>query len=907
MSGGAVATAAPAAPLLPESEAAGGLTTPRALALLLILFPTFLRVLLVNDPFPIWDVSPFKFPAPSIGVPPTLAMALDVMAIVGAAMALVVSGMRVRLLEPLLLAVGGVVVTMHALFVDGGSLDNLRIGSCWVSALAAGIGVRALASDPVVRKWVFSLVLACAMPLAVQSLVQVFVEHPATVASYRANPQAFLDAQGWTPGSAMARNYERRLVQPEATAWFGMANVHATFAAAFVIGWVGVVVGPAIERRLAVGKGGKGGKGGKRASSRVGKQGQSEAKPSIRGESLLIGIMVTLAIAMLLMTRSKGGLAACALGLGLMGAGWLVWPRVMERIRASARGARVIRLAPPLLGPLVAIGVIGLIAVRGMIGTSIGELSLLFRWFYISAATRIFGEQPLLGVGPGDFRPAYELAKNPLSPEEVTSPHSVMFDWISMLGVGGIAWTILLAMWAMAIGYGVFAGQRATRTLSGCDREGGGDTGGVARRDGIALPPAINLQPFGLECDHGSKRVAVAWAIAVIALACATAFIIELAGYADVLPLGTTIGDMAMVIAQSRLPGMVLWLLAATLLLVRPIEGSRLKCVLACAGISLIASACIDVAPVWANSAALFFVMLGLAASEDVAPEDRPTRRERATNVVGATIVLTTATPMFWAGSRVMNWERDLVDSGQSARAAGLLAQRLAALESGAPFEGDSLDRWMSDTFNVWNDDWWTPSDEQATLSEAHRNDPRSRLAASVIAAANWSEMGLGSGGLIDVTHAPTFAAAADAALEVAAAFASLGHRTEAIERAKEAVERAERACVLRPERSSSFGLLGRTRLALVALERDPGGEGVEGDSLARAIAAFERAAALDPHGITYPLQLFELARQTGDRELARKWAEELLRRNENMKLDPVRALTPEQVARAQATLRPSP
>lgn len=891
MSGGAVATAAPAAPLLPESEAAGGLTTPRALALLLILFPTFLRVLLVNDPFPIWDVSPFKFPAPSIGVPPTLAMALDVMAVVGAAMAMVVSGMRVRLLEPLLLAVGGVVVTMHALFVDGGSLDNLRIGSCWVSALAAGIGVRALASDPVVRKWVFSLVLACAMPLAVQSLVQVFVEHPATVASYRANPQAFLDAQGWTPGSAMARNYERRLMQPEATGWFGMANVHATFGAAFVIGWVGVVVGPAIERRLAGGKNAKREEG--RATSRSAKTGQSEAMPSIRGESLLIGIMVVLPIAMLLMTRSKGGLAACVLGLGLMGAGWLVWPRVMERIRGSARGARVIQLAPPLLGPLVAIGVIGLIAVRGMIGTSIGELSLLFRWFYISAATRIFGEQPLLGVGPADFRPAYELAKNPLSPEEVTSPHSVVFDWISMLGVGGIAWTVIVAGWAMALGYGVFGGQRATR------------------------PAPATAAP--LNAARSSQRTTIGWALGIVVLACATTFIIELAGYADVLPLGTTIGDMAIVISQSRLPGMILWLLAVALLLARPIESSRLKCVLACVGISLIASACIDVAPVWANSAALFFVMLGLAASEDVAPEDRPTRRERTTNVIGAAIVLSLATPMMWAGGQIMRWERELVDAGQDARRTGLLSLRLAAINNGAPLPGDSVSRWRLDA-QVSSDPTGQAVNEQtlwrllgpaafeatAELAQAHE---------ALSGFFEWSQGGdlpLVSGEAKQFSHPSTLIAASESALSAVDALQRLTPEVRkeigdpTLQRAgSSAIFLAKVAANLQPPTSSAQGALARAYLHSASVIGPGSLEGEQ--AMPAAITAFERAASLDPHGITYPLQLFELACQIGDRELARKWAEELLRRNENMRLDPVRALTSEQVSRARAALRPSP
>ncbi|MCW5767176.1 MAG: O-antigen ligase family protein [Phycisphaeraceae bacterium] len=885
---GSVATASPAAPLpsSPLGPEGLGLTTPRAIALLLILFPTLLRILLINDPFPIWDVSPFKFPAPSVGVPPTLAMMLDILAILGAALALVVSGARVRLIEPLLLGMGAIVATMHALVVDGGSLDNLRIGSCWTAAIAAGIGIRHLASDPIVRRWIFALVLGASMPLAIHSLVQVFVEYPATVAAYRANPSSFLDARGWTPGSAMARNYERRLMQPEATGWFGMANVHATFAAAFVIGWVGVVFGPAIERRLAAGKDSR------KANRHHSKASGTDAKQSIRGESLLIGLMVVLAVMMLVMTRSKGGFAACVLGLGMLGAGWAVLPRVIAhfRERGSARNAKMIELIPPLLGPLVAIGVIGLIAVRGAIGTSIGELSLLFRWFYISAATRIFGGQPLLGVGPADFRPAYELAKNPLSPEEVTSPHSVVFDWVSMLGVGGVAWTAILLGWAMVLGYGVLA---------------------VAR----SREPAATTQPA---LSTTSSRAATGWAFAIIAYTCVSAFIIELGGYADVLPMGTRLSDMAIVISQSRLPGLILWLLAAALLLAKPIEATHMRRVLGSVGISLLASACIDVTPVWANSAALFFVMLGLAASEDVAPEDRPTRRERSIGLIGAGIVLLTATPMVWTGPRVMAWEREINDAGKDARQIGMLSIRLDAIENQSPLPGDSLELWRLDADDPSSPDRSRSNREllNRRINRAASNaagvllNSHARLSGDfeIISGANFPLVG----GPRKFTHEHTLHAACETAL-IAIDAAMQAKPAAFNEVDKDALDQsvsrsvlvAKVAAQIEPPSSSSHGALARAHLRAASIRGldTPSGQ----DAVHAAIAAFERAASLDPHGITYPLQLFELGRQIGNQELTRKWAEELLRRNQNMRLDPVRALTPEQISRAEAALRPSP
>lgn len=858
------ATVAPPPPPRPPTNITPGVPPPgltvfRVVALLLILFPTFLRILLINDPFPIWDVNPFKFPAPSVGVPPTLAITLDVMAIIGAALALVVSGVRVRLIEPLLLGVGAIVVATHALFVDGGSLDNLRIGSCWTAALAAGIGIRHLASDPIVRRWIFAVVLGASMPLAIHSLVQVLVEHPATVAAYRANPETFLDARGWTPGSAMARNYERRLMQPEATGWFGMANVHATFAAAFVLGWFGVVIGPLLTKfagrpPIATHRP-------KSKHARVAVA-QAVAVP-IRGEPFLLGAMVLLALMMLLLTRSKGGIAACMLGLGLLAASMFVLRRAAEGKPIVPAKATLIARIPPLLGPALMLGMISVITLRGLIGTGIGELSLLFRWFYISAASRIFADQPLLGVGPADFRPAYELAKNPLSPEEVTSPHSFAFDWLSMLGVGGIAWLAIIISWSIWLG----------RSLA---------------------PPRANSKPAQTAPDLSTLTrpltLQIGWTFLIIVLACITAFIIELGGYADVLPMGTTIGDMALVTSQSRLPGLILWFLATALVLVRPMYDAMLRRVLGCIGLTLLASACIDVAPVWANSAALFFVTLGLAVSNGAAPDGRVMRRERATNLIGAGIVLLTALPMLWTTPRVLVWERELVSAAESARRVGMLSARLTAIESRAPLSGDSMALWQHDVLS--------------SFPQIKESSPHEQLEACMLWGGVNSFESLIEAANAGVSHVPTWLAIS----EVCADLAITLHRERQQEAAAKymllAIEWAQ-ASVRKEPSSATYGALARAHLAGVSVEDVNSPQGLP--ALSAAFAAFETAASLDPHGITYPLQLFELGRQTGDRDLARKWAEELLRRNANMKLDPVRALTPEQVSRAQAALRPSP
>jgi hypothetical protein len=87
-----------------------------------------------------------------------------------------------------------------------------------------------------------------------------------------------------------------------------------------------------------------------------------------------------------------------------------------------------------------------------VIGERMGQLSLLFRWFYMEAAVRIgVGHLPL-GVGPDGFQQAYMLAKNPLSPEDVTSSHNMLLDWFATLGVFGLAWLVLWVSWMWRAG-----------------------------------------------------------------------------------------------------------------------------------------------------------------------------------------------------------------------------------------------------------------------------------------------------------------------------------------------------------------------------------------------------------------------------------------------------------------------
>jgi len=67
--------------------------------------------------------------------------------------------------------------------------------------------------------------------------------------------------------------------------------------------------------------------------------------------------------------------------------------------------------------------------------------SLGYRWLYWQGTGRLIAERPLLGVGLGQFRPAYLRVKLPEASEEIADPHNVLLEaWVNggLLAVVGL-------------------------------------------------------------------------------------------------------------------------------------------------------------------------------------------------------------------------------------------------------------------------------------------------------------------------------------------------------------------------------------------------------------------------------------------------------------------------------------
>lgn len=549
------------------------------------------------DPFPAWAADPMLVASPVVAITPAIALTLDVLTLLLSSLLITLlsrRGIAPRLFELGLFLAGASAIILHTLLLSTRSLDDVIIGSNWLSAVGAGLAVSVATRVPFLRALIAGTIAALTAAFALRAGMQVYLDHPQTVRMFRETRSTFLASQGWTEGSPMALAYERRLMQTEGSAWFGLANVLATTGATTLTLALGLLAS-GIARGWA--------RGPRRFFS--------------SGQSLAMILLALLSLTTVILAGSKGGYAAAFLGLSLIALVHIlvhVAPRLM-RLERAARAAA-------LIGPVLIMLVLGAVALRGLIGERIGELSLLFRWFYLQGATRIFIEHPLLGVGPAGFKDAYMLAKPALSPEDVSSPHSVLFDFAACLGVLGLGWVTLLIVWASGAGQNLVAAGPED------------DAAQVDATDDSATTDA----------EAASLRTPF---LAILALSTGAASVIE-------RPMATLEGTAVRLIAL----GLGLWIASAVAKLVLARPRAAATSLGAAALVALVHSQ-IELTATHANSAMWLLVVVALGAARGGVRS--PSREASATGIASGAVLCLIALAMTMPIPSIFRWQSSLI------------------------------------------------------------------------------------------------------------------------------------------------------------------------------------------------------------------------------------------------------
>lgn len=368
-----------------------------------------LRVVVSFSPQLWWATDPRHDDVPVTGFGPASAAVTDWLCVVTLALAVLdclLRGRRVLWLFIALWFVGGAFAAYHAR-IDA---ESMRIGGHWIGAIALGLAAAHLGSNLWQRRVIIAALVALIIPLGAQAIEQVTLGHHQTVKDYEEHREERLRQRGWEPDSVEAKQFEVRLYQNEASGRFGLANVFGSVAMALML----LAAGVAIAARRAPGR------------------------------ACLFAIL-TLGAISLFLSFSKGAIIAMLCAAIAVAVAWVM----ARRWKLGAWWWSTVAVV------IVAAGVGGVV-VRGLIGpppSPEGELSLLFRWYYWQGAASMLTEHPFAGVGPGRFQEFYLVHKNPLNPEEVTDPHNVFVAFLSTLGVGGLAWTVLIVTMVWRLGW----------------------------------------------------------------------------------------------------------------------------------------------------------------------------------------------------------------------------------------------------------------------------------------------------------------------------------------------------------------------------------------------------------------------------------------------------------------------
>lgn len=332
--------------------------------------------------------------------------------------------------------------------------------TCWIASACLGLACFHLARFAGPRRLLLAGFVALSIPWLVDALWYVLEEHAMTVARFEARADAIAEARGWTADSPQWELYVRRLTAPDVTGALGLSNVLGSLTAAAATAGLGLTLS------------------GRRGSVAL----------------WAGGACAVAAAGVTLLTRSKGALAAMAVGIAVVV--FMAWWR-SRRSPGQAHHSPRQRWLPAALAVTAIAAPIVAVAVRGVWGPPedwTGERSLLFRWFYLTAGLRIAGAmgpiEALRGLGIEGLSLGYLQAKNPLSPESVQALHQAVLDYALPLGLGGVAWVAALGGWFWRGG--------AVASGSG-EAEGGELSPRAAGYLGLATAGAITAVWIGVE------------------------------------------------------------------------------------------------------------------------------------------------------------------------------------------------------------------------------------------------------------------------------------------------------------------------------------------------------------------------------------------------------------------------
>ncbi|MHB0947060.1 MAG: O-antigen ligase family protein [Sedimentisphaerales bacterium] len=275
--------------------------------------------------------------------------------------------------------------------------DSLTILSSMLTAvMLAGLLISAER-----KKILLIVIIGAAVANVYQCTEQFSSSNKLMIEQYEQEPATQLNALGIEPGSFQQMLYEHRLYSKDVRGFFTTGNSAAAIINLAIFGVFAVF----------------------------------DFKTNSKKQLLLPIALLLVLFAGLVMTHSKGGFAALAAAAILL----LIikkFGRTLQRWRITVITAVAI---------LIITGVFAIIGYGLKYNTLPGGNSMLVRWQYWQGAAKIITDNPLLGIGGGNFGTFYTHYKIPAALETVKDPHCFILSLASQFGlIGAIGFCVAL-------------------------------------------------------------------------------------------------------------------------------------------------------------------------------------------------------------------------------------------------------------------------------------------------------------------------------------------------------------------------------------------------------------------------------------------------------------------------------
>jgi O-antigen ligase len=262
-------------------------------------------------------------------------------------------------------------------------------------------------------KLVLAAVVALGVASAYQCAYQFFVTNEIEIEQYEEAPDTKLQPLGIQPNTLAHWQFEHRLYTRGVNGFFTTRNSAGSFSLLAIFAAIALFI----------------------------EQLRNRKSPPIQSRRLLMAAaVVAFVICGLLITRSKGAIAASLLAAAMLGAYRLFGSRLATHRRKLA-----------VLCALVFIIIGGAVVLYGAAhGELPGGSSMLVRWQYWQASVKMYADHAWTGVGPGNFVYFYPHYKTAAALESVSDPHNFLLAILTQygpLGLAGFMLMILLPLW----------------------------------------------------------------------------------------------------------------------------------------------------------------------------------------------------------------------------------------------------------------------------------------------------------------------------------------------------------------------------------------------------------------------------------------------------------------------------